>query len=140
MPTNAFLSVPAITELRGVPSVEPMLQVILQAVSGGLPDGASALFLIHGLLQADGCWSTWGWQSQSLSSSATDRPNRGSSSCNPDGEAIVAGVERLEQVRAAGNFMLQVTVRYGLMGGTAAPDWKSRIGRCGCRSPRSRPR
>ena len=35
-----------------------------------------------------------------------------------------AGIERLEQVRADGGFMLQVGVRYGLMGGTAAPDWQ----------------
>lgn len=32
-------------------------------------------------------------------------------------------VERIEQVRAGGNFTLYVGVRYGLMGGTAAPGW-----------------
>src|SRR5262249_8050443 len=53
MPTQAFVSVPAIIEVRGVPSIEPVLQVIMKAVTGGLPDGASGLFLVNGLLQAD---------------------------------------------------------------------------------------
>jgi hypothetical protein len=35
-----------------------------------------------------------------------------------------AAIERLEQARVGGNLMLQVTIEYGLMGGTAAPDWR----------------
>lgn len=33
-----------------------------------------------------------------------------------------AGVERLEQIRAGGGVMMSVAIRYGLMGGTGAPD------------------
>jgi hypothetical protein len=35
-----------------------------------------------------------------------------------------AGVERLEQLRAGGGFTMSVGVRYGLLGGTGAPDWR----------------
>ena len=35
-----------------------------------------------------------------------------------------AGVERLEQIRAGGGFVMSVGVRYGLLGGIGAPDWR----------------
>jgi hypothetical protein len=35
-----------------------------------------------------------------------------------------AEIGRLEQIRAGGGLMLQVGVRYGLRGETAAPDWQ----------------
>jgi hypothetical protein len=38
--------------------------------------------------------------------------------------AVDSRVERIEQIRAGDGFMLQVSVRYGLMGGTAAPAWE----------------
>jgi hypothetical protein len=125
MPANAFMSVPAITDVRGVPSVEPTLQVILQAVSGGLPDGASALFLIHGLLQADGGRTIdLGMAEPVFEQLSYGSPEPRKFQLQPRWRVSSAGIERLEQARAAGNFMLQVTVRYGLMGGTAAPDWE----------------
>lgn len=125
MPASAFVSVPAIGEVRGVPGVEPMLQVILKAVTAGLPDGASAMFLVHGLLQADGGrtidlgMAEPFFEQLSYGPSETRKPQ-----LQPRWRISAAGVERIEQVRAGGNFMLQVGVRYGLMGGTAAPGWE----------------
>jgi hypothetical protein len=125
MPANAFLSVPAISDVRGVPGVEPMLQVILQALTGGLPDGASAMFLVHGLLQANSGRTV----DLGMSEPAFEQLSYGPSETRkfqlqPRWRISASGVERIEQVRAGGDFVLQVGVRYGLMGGTAAPDWE----------------
>jgi hypothetical protein len=125
MPDNAFVSVPAIGEVRGVPSVEPVLQVTLEAVTGGLPDGASALFLVSGLLQADtGQTVDLGTAEpvfEQLSYGPSDTRNF---QLQPRWRISAAGIERLEQIRASGGFTLHVGVRYGLMGGTGAPDWR----------------
>jgi hypothetical protein len=125
MPASAFFSVPAISEIRGVPGVEPVLQVTLQAVTGGLPDGASAMFLVHGQLQAangrtvDLGMSEPFFEQLSYGSSETRKLQ-----LQPRWRISAAGVERIEQVRAGGNFTLEVGVRYGLMGGTTAPGWQ----------------
>jgi len=125
MPANAFMSVPAISEVRGVPGIEPMLQVILQAVTGGLPDGASAMFLIHGLLQAnDGRTIDLGMSEPAFEQLSYGPSETRKFQLQPRWRISANGIERLEQVRAGGDFMLQVGVRYGLMGGTAAPDWE----------------
>ena len=44
---------PSFGDVRGVPSSEPALQATLKVVTAGLPDGASALFLVTGQVQAD---------------------------------------------------------------------------------------
>jgi hypothetical protein len=125
MPASAFVSVPAIGEVHGVPGVEPVLQVILQAVTGGLPDGASAMFLVHGLLQADGGRTVDLGMAEPFFEQLSYGPSETRKlQLQPRWRISAAGVERLEQVRAGGNFMLQVGVRYGLMGGTAAPGWE----------------
>lgn len=125
MPASAFVSVPAIGEVRGVPGVEPVLQVVLQAVTGGLPDGASAMFLVHGLLQADTGRTVDLGMAEPFFEQLSYRPSETRKlQLQPRWRISPAGVERLEQVRAGGNFMLQVAVRYGLMGGTAAPGWE----------------
>lgn len=124
MPADAFVSVPAITDVRGVPSVEPILQVTMKAVTGGLPDGASAMFLVNGMLQADsGRTVDLGGAEpffEQLSYGADTRELQ----LQPRWRISTAGVERLEQARAGGNLILWLGVRYGLMGGTAAPGWE----------------
>ena len=40
-------------ELRGIPAAEPILRLTFDVEAGGLSDGASALFLITGSVQAD---------------------------------------------------------------------------------------
>jgi hypothetical protein len=35
-----------------------------------------------------------------------------------------AGIERLEEIRAGGGFIMSVGVRYGLLGGLGALDWR----------------
>jgi hypothetical protein len=125
MPASAFVSVPAIGEVRGVPGIEPVLQVILQAVTGGLPDGASAMFLVHGLLQADsGRTADLGMAEPFFEQLSYGPSETRKLQLQPRWRISAAGVERLEQVRAGGNLMLQVGVRYGLMGGNAAPGWE----------------
>lgn len=125
MPASAFLSVPAIGEVRGVPGVEPVLQVTLQAVTGGLPDGASAMFLVHGMLQADGGRTVDLGTAEPFFEQLSYGPSETRElQLQPRWRISVAGVERLEQTRAGGNFTLQVGVRYGLMGGTTAPGWE----------------
>jgi hypothetical protein len=125
MPASAFFSVPAIGEVRGVPGVEPVLQVILQAVTGGLPDGASAMFLIHGQLQADGGRTIDLGMSEPFFEQLSYGPSETRKlQLQPRWRISPAAVERIEQMRAGGNFMLHVGVRYGLMGGTTAPGWE----------------
>jgi hypothetical protein len=125
MPANAFVSVPAIGEVRGVPLVEPALQVTLEALTGGLPDGASALFLVSGLVQADGGRIVDLGMAEPVFEQLSYGPSETRKfQLQPRWRLSAAGIERLEQVRAGGGFMLQVGVRYGLMGGSAAPDWE----------------
>ena len=124
-PDKAFISVPSIDDVRGVPSYEPALQATLKAVTGGLPDGASALFLVTGLLQADA--------GRTVDLGAAE-PVFQQLSYGPDEirkldiqvrwRLSAAGVERIEQIRSGGGFMISVGVRYGLMGGTGTPDWR----------------
>jgi hypothetical protein len=40
-------------ELRGIPAAEPLLQLTFNIEAGGLPDGASALFLVSGFIQSE---------------------------------------------------------------------------------------
>jgi len=125
MPSSAFFSVPAIGEVRGVPGVEPALQVILQAVTGGLPDGASAMFLVHGQLQADGGRIVDLGMSEPFFEQLSYGPSETRKlQLQPRWRISATAVERIEQVRAGGNFTLHVGVRYGLMGGTTAPGWE----------------
>lgn len=124
MPTQAFVSVPAITEVRGVPSIEPTLQVIMKAVTGGLPDGASALFLVHGLLQADSGRTVDLGMAEPFFEQLSYGPETRELQLQPRWRITSSGIERLEQARAGRNLMLQVGVRYGLMGGIAAPGWE----------------
>ena len=125
MPASAFFSVPAIGEIRGVPGVEPVLQVILQAVTGGLPDGASAMVLVHGQLQADGGRTVDLGMSEPFFEQLSYGPDETRKlQLQPRWRISAAAVERIEQVRAGGNFTLYVGVRYGLMGGTTAPAWE----------------
>jgi hypothetical protein len=125
MPSNAFFSVPAIGEVRGVAGVEPVLQVILQAVTGGLPDGASAMFLVHGQLQADGGRTVDLGMSEPFFEQLSYGPSETRKlQLQPRWRISATAVERIEQVRAGGNFTLHVGVRYGLMGGTTAPGWE----------------
>jgi len=125
MPANAFVSVPAIGEVRGVPGVEPVLQVNLQTVTGGLPDGASAMFLVHGLLQADGGRIADLGMSEPFFEQLSYGPSETRKlELQPRWRISAAAAERIEQVRAGGNFMLQAGIRYGLMGGIAAPGWE----------------
>jgi hypothetical protein len=50
---NAFISVPDVGNMCGVAAAEPMLRATLTVMTGGLPDGASALFTTTGSLQAE---------------------------------------------------------------------------------------
>jgi hypothetical protein len=124
MPVQAFVSVPAITEVRGVPSIEPVLQVIMKAVTGGLPDGASALFLIHGMLQADGGRTVDLGMAEPFFEQLSYGPETRELQLQPRWRITTSGIERLERVRAGGGLMLHVGVRYGLMGGIVAPGWE----------------
>jgi hypothetical protein len=124
MPASAFFSVPAIGEIRGVPGAEPALQVILQAVTGGLPDGASAMFLVHGQLQADsGLTVDLGMSEPFFEQLSYGTDETRKLQLQPRWRVSATAVERIEQVRAGGNFTLYVGVRYGLMGGTVSPGW-----------------
>lgn len=124
-PDNAFISVPSFGDVRGIPSYEPALQATLKLVTAGLPDGASALFLVTGQVQAD---------SGRMADLGTAEPFFEQLSYGPDQprefdsqvrwRLSSAGVERLEQTRAGGGFTMSVGVRYGLVGGTGAPDWR----------------
>jgi hypothetical protein len=125
MPANAFVSVPAITEIVGIPGVEPMLRVSLSVMTGGLPDGASAIFLVTGLLQADGGRTvSLGTAEPVLNQLSYGKAAPHALTLYAQWRLSAVGVERLEQIRAGGNFMLHVTVEYGLMGGITAPDWR----------------
>ncbi|HUC21718.1 MAG TPA: hypothetical protein VMA73_03355, partial [Streptosporangiaceae bacterium] len=124
-PDKAFVSVPSFGDVRGVPSYEPALQITLKVVTAGLPDGASALFLVTGQVQA---------ASGRMADLGTAEPVFEQLSYGPDQprefdsqvrwRLSSAGVERLEQLRAGGGFTMSVGVRYGLLGGTGAPDWR----------------
>ena len=50
---NAFISVPEVGNVCGMAAAEPMLRATLTVMTGGLPDGASALFMTTGSLQAE---------------------------------------------------------------------------------------
>ncbi|MBV9853833.1 MAG: hypothetical protein JOY82_04830 [Streptosporangiaceae bacterium] len=116
---------PSFGDVRGVPSYEPALQATLKVVTAGLPDGASALFIVTGQVQAD---------SGRMADLGTAEPVFQQLSYGPDQpqefsfqvrwRLSSAGAERLEQIRAGGGFMMSVGVRYGLLGGTGAPDWR----------------
>ena len=124
-PDKAFISVPSFGDMRGVPSHEPALQATLKVVTAGLPDGASALFLVTGQLQADsGRTADLGTAEPVFEqlSYGPDQPREFDSQVR--WRLSSAGVERLEQIRAGGGFMMSVGVRYGLLGGTGAPDWR----------------
>jgi hypothetical protein len=124
MPADAFVSVPAMIEVRGVPSVDPVLQVIMKAVTGGLPDGASALFLVHAVLQADSGRTVDLGAAEPVFEQLSYGPETRELQLQPRWRISTSGIERLEQVRAGGGFTLHVTIRYGLMGGTTAPYWE----------------
>jgi len=99
--------------------------VTLEGLTGGLPDGASALFTVSGMVQADGGRT----MDLGMAEPILEQLSYGASETRkfqllPRWRLSGAGIERLEQIRAGGGFMLQVGVRYGLMGGTAAPDWE----------------
>jgi hypothetical protein len=125
IPDNAYVSVPALGYLCGVPLAEPALRVTLTVVSAGLPDGASALFLITGSLAAE---------SGHMVDLGTAEPVFQQLSYGPgtvrkfsvlaQWKLSPTAVERLEQIRGGHGFTLSVGVRYGLMGGTGAPDWR----------------
>ncbi len=124
-PDKAFISVPSFGDMRGVPSHEPALQATLKVVTAGLPDGASALFLVTGQLQADsGRTADLGTAEPVFEqlSYGPDQPREFDSQVR--WRLSSAGVERLEQIRAGGGFIMSVGVRYGLLGGTGAPDWR----------------
>jgi hypothetical protein len=124
-PDKAFVSVPCFGDVRGAPSYEPALQATLKGETAGLPDGTSALFIVTGQVQAD---------SGRTADLGTAEPVLQQLSYGPDQlqefsfqvrwRLSSAGVERLEQIRAGGGFMMSVGVRYGLLGGTGAPDWR----------------
>ena len=140
-PDNAFISVPSFGDVRGVPSYEPALQATLKIVTAGLPDDASALFLVTGQVQAD---------SGRMADLGTAEPVFEQLSYGPDQprqfdsqvrwRLSSAGVERLEQIRAGGGFTMSVGVRYGLLGGTGHRTGANRTGRSGCPTPTSRSR
>jgi len=124
-PDKAFISVPSFGNMRGVPSYEPELHATLKVVTAGLPDGASALFLVTGQLQADsGRTADLGTAEPVFEqlSYGPDQPREFDSQVR--WRLSSAGVERLEQIRAGGGFIMSVGVRYGLLGGTGAPDWR----------------
>ena len=124
-PDKAFVSVPSFGDVRGVPSYEPVLQATLKVVTAGLPDGASALFLVTGQVQADsGRTADLGTAEPVFEqlSYGPDQPRQFDSQVR--WRLSSAGIERLEQIRAGGGFTMSVGVRYGLLGGTGAPDWR----------------
>ena len=124
-PDRAFISVPAVGNLSGAPAVVPMLRATLTVISGGLPDGASALFLTTGSLQAE--------SGRTLDLGAADPVLEMLSygETEPRTFPVLAqwrlsadAVERIEQIRDGKGLTFRVGVRYGLMGGTGAPDWR----------------
>ena len=124
-PDKAFVSVPSFGDVRGVPSYGPVLQATLKVVTAGLPDGASALFLVTGQVQADsGRTADLGTAEPVFEqlSYGPDQPRQFDSQVR--WRLSSAGIERLEQIRAGGGFTMSVGVRYGLLGGTGAPDWR----------------
>ncbi len=100
------------------------MQATLKVVTAGLPDGASALFVVTGQLQADsGRTAGLGTAEPVFEqlSYGSDQPREFDSQVR--WRLSSAGIERLEQIRAGGGFMMSVGVRYGLLGGTGSPDW-----------------
>jgi hypothetical protein len=124
MPADAFVSVPAITDVRGVPSVEPALQVTMKAVTGGLPDGATAMFLVNGMLQAESGRNVDLGVAEPFFEQLSYGAETRELQLQPRWRISNAGIEHLEQARAGGNLTLWLGIRYGLMGGTAAPGWE----------------
>jgi hypothetical protein len=125
LPDNAFVSIPEIGDVRGIPGMEPVLQVTLHALTGGLPDGASALFLVTALLQADnGPMIDLGTAEPLLKQLSYGKAEPHKFPLYARWRLSAAAIERIEQARDGGGFMLQVTAEYGLMGGTTAPDWR----------------
>lgn len=124
-PDTAYVSVPAVTAVRGVDAVEPVLRVSLKVVSCGLPDGAGALFVVTGMLTSTaGATVDLGAAEPVLARLGVGGPDPRTKSVEARWRLSPAGVERLEQARAGGGFTLEVNVEYGLMGGTGAPDWR----------------
>jgi hypothetical protein len=124
MPAKALVSVPAITALHGLPSLEPALQATIKATAGGLPDGASAIFLVTGMLHADDGRSVDLGTAEPLFEQLSYGQETMEFQLQPRWRLSAAATERLEQVRKGGGFTMYVTIRYGLMGGTAAPAWE----------------
>lgn len=124
-PDKAFVSVPSFGDVRGVPSYEPALQATLKVVTAGLPDGTSALFLVTGQVQAD----SGGTADLGTAEPVFEQLSYGPGQPRQFDSQVrwrlsSAGIERLEQIRAGGGFTMSVGVRYGLLGGTGAPDWR----------------
>jgi len=123
-PAKASVIVPSVAAIRGVPSVEPVLEVLLNVVASGLPNGASALFLVNANLQAEnGRYVDLGTAEPLFHQLSYGKTEAEKFHLQPRWRLSTDGIERLEQARDGGNVTLYITVRYGLMGGTHAPDW-----------------
>lgn len=127
-PGTAYVSVPAIGHVRGMPLIEPCLQANLTVVSAGLADGASALFLVSGHLQAQSGRIAELGKAEPVFTQMGFSPREGGDKPFTDQVTLrwrlsETGIERLEQIRGGGEFTLSVAVWYALIGGTSAPDW-----------------
>ena len=127
-PGTAYVSVPAIGDVRGMPLIEPCLQADLTVVSAGLADGASALFLVSGHLQTQSGRIAELGKAEPVFTQLGFSPREGGDKPFTDQVTLrwrlsETGIERLEQIRGGGEFTLSVAVWYALIGGTSAPDW-----------------
>lgn len=122
---NAFISVPEVGNVCGTAAAEPTLRATLTVMTGGLPDGASALFITTGSLQAEsGRMMDLGAAEPVLEMLSYGDGEVRKFSVLAQWRLSAAAIERIEQIRDGKGFTFQVGVRYGLMGGTGAPDWR----------------
>jgi hypothetical protein len=116
-------------ELRGIPAAEPILRLTFDVEAGGLSDGASALFLITGSVQAEA------GRTLSLGTAAPVLKQLGFSAREggdtPYTTQVAAewtlsdtAIERIEKIRDGGNVMIYPNFQYALISpGTAMPGW-----------------
>jgi hypothetical protein len=139
-PDSAFISVPAVGNVCGVPLAEPALRATLTVMTAGLPEGASALFLVTAHLQAEsGRTADLGTGDPVLELLSYGGDESRNLSVLAQWKLSASAVERLEQIRDGKGFTMWIGVRYGLMGEPGLRTGASLSGRCGFRSPISRP-
>jgi hypothetical protein len=115
-------------ELRGILAAEPILQLTCDIEAGALPDGASALFLVTGFVQADA------GSNLQLGSAPPVLKLLGFSEDEGGGKPYTTqvaaqwtlsdtAVERIEKIRNGGNLTIWPTIEYVLISPGGLADW-----------------